>query len=95
MTRSSSAVQASREDSQFLDGSSFVDAMEEAQAKGDLEIVELNLPTLDQLLVDVADRKKELDTLLRRARTIRQRHEASPADRRDSDRGTYVSQTKG
>ena len=92
MAQSSSTIEQSREDSQFLDGSSFVDAMEEAQAKGDLEIVELNLPTLDQLLTDVADRKKELDTLLQRARVIRKKHSADAADERT--RGTYLPETK-
>ena len=91
MERVTPAVQSSREDSQFLDSMSFVDAMEEAQARGDVETVELNLPTLERLLTDMAGRKQELDALEQRARAVQQHHSVK-VDQRPSG-GTYVSRS--
>jgi len=95
MAQASSILESSREDSQFLNSASFVDAMEAAQARGDVEIVELNLPTLKRLLIDLADRKKELDALKQRARAIQRRHHNSDSTVRGRiGRGKYVPRTE-
>ena len=49
--------------------------MERAQAEGNLEFVETNMPRLERLIQQHMDRSHELAQLQQRARDVRDRHE--------------------
>ena len=57
------------------DGEPFIAKLEEAQADGDADFVEPNMPRLEQMIALYQERIFEIARLQQRAREIRDRHE--------------------
>jgi len=71
-----------------LDGKPFLAKLEEAQAEGDADHVERNMPRLEQMIGLYQDRAYEIAQLQYRARLVRDRHEPSAEKRsRGGQRG--------
>ncbi len=74
------------DNSQFLDGTAFLVAIETALAQGESDTIAMNLDTLDRLIADLTSRRKHLDDLVRRASDVRQRCQ----DLSSGSAGSYV-----
>lgn len=65
----------------MYDGERYIAKLEEAVERGDADLIERNMPRLEELIAKYQDRIYRLAQLQYRARLIRERHEPSAEKR--------------